>query len=146
MTRAWLLALALLAACGDLGCLSTSPSVPVTPANQAQVNTCESVGSLHNEIVLGILRNAGVTRVLGGYVLGGATSALGGVSALESATGVKNALAISAAIAGAVGVIDTAFAAFTGQEYSANRCTDVTGVLPLGHARAPDVTTVEVTK
>jgi len=134
VTRAWLLALALLAACGDLGCLSTSPSVPVTPANQAQVNTCESVGSLHNEIVLG------------GYVLGGATSALGGVSALESATGVKNALAISAAIAGAVGVIDTAFAAFTGQEYSANRCPDVTGVLPLGHARAPDVTTVEVTK
>ena len=45
-----------------------------------------------------------------------------------------------------VGVIDTAFAAFTGQDYSANRCPDVTGVLPLGHARAPDVTTVEVTK
>lgn len=99
------------------GCISSAPIVPVTPANQAQVSTCENIASLHNGVVIG------------DFVVGGAAAGLAGVAAAVTDTNTKNALAIGSAITGALGVVGTAIAGFTASNFSNSQCSNVVGPL-----------------
>jgi hypothetical protein len=116
-----------------LGCLSSAPIVPVTPDNSAWVSSCESTASLHNDVVLG------------DFVFGAAGTTLAGVAALEpsSNAGAKDALAISAAITGGLGLIGTAVAGYTASNFANSKCSAVVGALPAGPlpaATAPSAT------
>lgn len=99
------------------GCISSAPIVLVTPGNQAQVSSCQSIASLHNGVVIG------------GFVVGGATAGLAGVAAAATDSTTKNDLAIGAAIAGALGVVGTAIAGFTSSNFANSQCSSVVGPL-----------------
>ncbi len=111
-------ALVLLLAVGLSACLSGVPIVPVTPQNSAQVSSCQSTESLHNGLVVG------------DFVLGGATTGLASVSAAVADTATKNVLGVTAAIVGAVAVVDTAVTALTTQSFANGNCSALVGALP----------------
>jgi hypothetical protein len=100
------------------GCISTAPTGPVTAVNQAQVATCQSVGSAHNDLVFA------------GLILGGAAPVLGGVSAGLSDTTAKTDLAISTAVTAGVAGVLTALSAYTASEFASAQCGQVVGPLP----------------
>jgi hypothetical protein len=111
------LAAALLAALCS-GCLADAPIVPVTPANQAQVTTCENTAGLHNGFVIG------------DFTLTGAGGALGAVGALEPSSQAKTGLAIGATIAGAGAILASSVVALSSSNFANNHCSDVVGPLP----------------
>jgi hypothetical protein len=102
---------------GLAGCISAVPIEPVTPANQVQVSGCENIASTHNDLVVG------------GFVFGGASTALGAVSAFDQNPNDRTAYAISAAVVGALAAVDTAVTAFTSSEFANGKCSDVVGPL-----------------
>jgi hypothetical protein len=106
-----------------VGCFSSAPIVPVTPANTDQVSSCQSIATTHNAVVVG------------DFVVGGASASLAGVDAIVSDAPTKNGLAIGAAIAGALGIVGTAVAGYTGQEFANGQCPNVVGNLPAGAPR-----------
>jgi hypothetical protein len=110
-------ALALACILGLTGCISAVPVEPVTPANQAQVSGCQNIASTHNDLVVG------------GFVFGGASTALGAVSAFDQNPNDRTAYAISAAVVGALAAVDTAVTAFTSSEFANGKCSDVVGPL-----------------
>jgi hypothetical protein len=113
--RLWCLALA---ASFALGCLPP-PTVPVTPANTAQVSGCQTTTGTHNALVVS------------GFVLGGGTTALGAITALESGTNATKPLAITTAILGAAMTIDSTWAGFEAAAFASGHCSDVVGPLPI---------------
>ena len=109
------------------GCMSSAPIVAVTPSNSAQVSSCQSIASTHNDIVIG------------DFVLGGSTTVIGAVGALEPNTNasLKTGLAVAAAITGGVGLVGTALTGFTASEYSSGNCGQVVGSLPTASKASP---------
>ena len=110
------LLLAALAICLG-GCISAVPVEPVTPANTAQVSGCQNIASTHNDLVFG------------GFVFGGASTALGAISAFDQNPSDRTAYAITAAAVGALAAVDTAVTAFTSSEFANGHCSDVVGPL-----------------
>jgi hypothetical protein len=103
------------------GCaLSSAPVVPVTPANQAQVSSCQNTATLHNSVVIG------------GFALSAGGAGLAGVSAAEpdSNGSLKTALGIAGAIVGGVALFDAAVAELSNSNFQNSKCGDVVGPLP----------------
>lgn len=100
------------------GCLSSAPVVPVTPANQAQVTTCENAATLHNGFVIGDFT---FTAVGGGA---------GAAAALVSDPQAKTDLGIVGAIAGAGALAATSIVGLSASDFNSNQCTNVVGPLP----------------
>jgi hypothetical protein len=114
--------LALLASCLG-GCISAVPTVPVTPANSAQVSGCQSIAATHNDLVVA------------GFVLSGGATGLGAVAALDTNAGARTALAVSAAIVGAATAAATGWTALTSSEFANGQCSAVVGPLPASGKR-----------
>lgn len=102
-------------------CLTSSPTVPVTPSNSNQIATCQSTASLHNGVVIGDM------------VVGGGATGLGAVAAALPAdqNTTKTDLAIAAAGAAAVTTIGAGIAALTASNFANGHCTDVVAPLPM---------------
>ena len=101
-------------------CISVNPTVPVTPANQQQVSSCESTATLHNGFVLG------------GIGLGGASTVVSGVAA--ATTNDKTAqvdLAIGAAVGAGLAAAAAGGAGLTAASFTSARCTDFVTPLPM---------------
>lgn len=102
------------------GCLTSSPTVPQTPANSNQIATCQSTASFHNGIVIGDM------------VVGGGSTIAGTVAALPSVAGsTRDGLAIGAAIGAGVTTIGAGVAALTASNFANGHCTDVVAPLPM---------------
>jgi hypothetical protein len=99
-------------------CLSSAPIVPVTPANTAQVSSCENTATLHDGFVIGDV------------VVGGAGAGLGAAAAAVSDTNAKTGLGVGAAGAGAIAVALTALAEVTASNFVNSQCATVVGPLP----------------
>lgn len=100
------------------GCLSSAPTVPVTPANQAQVTSCENTATWHDGFVVG------------DFTFTGGAATMGVASALETNTQAKNVLAISGAVLGGLAGIATTGTAFTASNFVNDQCSNVVGNLP----------------
>jgi hypothetical protein len=95
-----------------LACLP-APTVPVTPANAAQVASCQGIAGLHNDLVIGDMA----------FGLGGTT--VGTIAAIDTNPNDRTALAITtAALAGLAG-IGGAIVAYASQEYAVGNCSEV---------------------
>lgn len=119
------------------GCFSSAPTVPVTPANQAQITSCENTATLHDGYVVA------------GFVVGGAGAGLGASVAAVGDPSVKTGLGIGAAGAAAIGVTLAALGELTASNFANSNCSAVVGPLPAGPlpaTKAPDETTVTVSK
>jgi hypothetical protein len=101
------------------GCLSAAPIVPVTPANQAQVQTCQSTASLHNGVVIG------------DFTIGAGATAIGSIGALVSDSTTKTDLAITTAVLGGLSAVGIAVAGLTAQSFTNDQCGAVVGPLPM---------------
>ena len=101
------------------GCISSAPIVPVTPQNSAQVSSCESSAAVHNDFVIG------------GFALGGISAGLGASGAVVSDTNAKTDLAIGAAIAGGLMLVDSAIVGLSASNFANSQCTSVVGALPV---------------
>lgn len=102
------------------GCMSSTPVVPVTPENQAQVSACETAALEHNAFALG------------DYVFTGGALAAGAVAAAlpsDNASGRTDLAVTAAASAGIAGIL-TGLSRMTTSQFSAQRCVDVVGPLP----------------
>lgn len=100
------------------GCLSSAPTVPVTPANQGQVNVCQNTAALHNGVVIS------------DFVLGGTSAGLASAAAAFSDQNTKTTLAVAgASVAGAL-IIGTALAELTASNFANSQCAAVVGALP----------------
>ena len=101
-------------------CISSAAIVPVTPANQSQISTCQSTAELHNGVVIS------------GFVLTGSTAGLAGVAAAEpdSNATAKTAISVAGAIVGGIAIADAAVAAFTNSNFQNSQCSNVVGPLP----------------
>jgi hypothetical protein len=97
--------------------LSTAPVVPVTQANQTQVNDCEAEAELHNGVVIG------------DYVFGGGATATAAVIPFLSDTNTKNTLGGIAAGAAGIAAIGAAVAGFEAANYANGQCSTVLGNL-----------------
>jgi hypothetical protein len=107
------------------GCISSAPIVPVTPANTAQVSSCQSSAAVHNDVVIG------------GFVLGGISAGLGSAGAAVSDSNAKTDLAISAAVVGGLMLVDSAIAGFSASNFANSQCSGVVGALPVIAKPAP---------
>jgi len=107
------------------GCISSAPTVPITPSNQAQITSCESTATQHDGYVIA------------GFVVGGAGAGLGASVAAVSDPSVKTGLGIGAAGAAAVGVTLEALAELTESNFTNSKCGDVVGPLPTAPAPKP---------
>ena len=101
------------------GCISSAPIVPETPANQAQIASCDATASLHNGVVIG------------DFVVGGATTGLAAGAAAVTDGNTRTALAVAGAIAGGVTTIGAALAAYTASNFANSQCPSVVGSLPV---------------
>jgi hypothetical protein len=99
------------------GCISSAPIVPVTPTNQAQVTSCQTTATLHNDLVVG------------GFVLGGASAALAGASGAIVDQATQRDVAASAAVLGALAVADAAIVAWASHNFADGNCSSVVGPL-----------------
>ena len=108
----------LLACVLPAGCLSSAPIVPVTPANTAQISSCESTASQHDGYVIG------------DFVVGGVSAGLAAAAAAVSDTNTKTGLGVGAAGAAAVGVTLAALAELTASNFANSQCPTVVGSLP----------------
>jgi hypothetical protein len=103
-----------------VGCISVSPTVPVTPDNKAKIDSCGSTGALHNDFVIG------------GIVTGALATGAGGVAAsVPDNKGLQQAMAITAASGALLTGIATGGAGFTAAAFTDNKCTDVVSPLPM---------------
>ncbi len=119
------------------GCLSSAPLVPQTPANTAQITSCENTATWHNGLTVA------------DFVLTGSVAGVGAVGALVSDTSAKTDLAITAAGLGGAAIITSALIGLTSSNFANSQCSSVVGPLPTGPlpaTKAPDTTTVTVTK
>lgn len=105
-------------------CISSAPVVPVTPANQAQISSCQSTAAAHNGFVVG------------DFTVGALGAASGILGAAVTDTGQKTAFSTGAAVASGTAGVLTALAAFAAKNFANSHCTEVVGDLPLGHAKA----------
>ncbi len=103
--------------CFTTGCLESAPIVPVTPANQAQVNACQSTALLHNDVVVG------------DYTLGGVTSGLAATAAALTDPTAQKDVALAASIVGGFAIAGTAIAAWSAANYANSQCPSVVGPL-----------------
>ena len=101
------------------GCISSAPTVPVTPANAAQISSCESSAAVHNDFVIG------------GFALGGISAGLGASGAVVSDTNAKTDLAIGAAVVGGLMLVDSAIVGLSASNFANSQCTSVVGALPV---------------
>jgi hypothetical protein len=103
------------------GCLSSAPVVPITPANKAQTDSCESTATFHDGVVIG------------DFVFTGTATTLGTVAALEPASndGLRTGLAVGAAVAGGAAAIGVGLAELTASNFTNSHCSEVVGALPM---------------
>jgi len=99
------------------GCISSVPTVPVTPANEVQVHGCQSIADTHNALTVG------------GFVFSGGATALGAVSAIDQNGNDRTAYGITAAILGGLTAVDTAWAALTASQFTSGLCSNYVGPL-----------------
>ena len=102
-----------------VGCISVTPTVPVTPENSAKISSCESTATLHNGFVLG------------GIGVGAVSAGMAGVAAASSDKGLQQGLAIGAAAAAGVTALATGGAGLTAASFTGNRCTEIVTPLPM---------------
>ena len=102
------------------GCLGTSPIVPETPANTAQINQCESTAAQHNGFVIGDFAFTGAGGVLGAA----------GALAPDSNASLKTGFAIGATTTAAAAVLASSLVALSASNYANNNCSAVVGALP----------------
>lgn len=105
------------------GCISSAPIVPVTPANAAQVSSCQTTAAWHNGIVVG------------DFALGGGGAALGGVGAIVTDPNARTGLSIAAAIVSGITMAGAALVGFTSSNFANSHCSDVVGALPLAASK-----------
>jgi hypothetical protein len=111
--------LLMLACCVLLaGCLGSSPTVPVTAANTAQISQCESTATQHDGYVIG------------DFVFTGTGGILGAAGAIASDPQTKTDLAVGATIAGGVAILASSLVAFSASNFATNNCSSVVGALP----------------
>lgn len=119
--KASVVLLALGAATSMQGCawLASTPIVPVTPQNQAQVAGCQSIAGAHNAIVVGDI------------TLGAASTTLGAVSAAEPSQNqtTKVDFAIAAAAVAGVAAVGVGMVGVTAAEFVNGQCPTVVGDL-----------------
>ena len=111
------------------GCLYSAPIVPVTPANQAQVASCQQTAVFHDG------------DVIVDFGLGGISSALAGSAAAVSDQNTKTDLAVVSASVAALVVVGAAIAELTASNFANSNCSSVVGPLPTA-----GTTTVTVTR
>jgi hypothetical protein len=106
---------------GTSACITSSPTVPVTPANQAQIASCQSTASLHNGVVIGDM------------VVGGGATTLGAVAAALPGDQVQTRtnLAITTAALAGVTTVGAGIAALTASNFSNGHCSEVVAPLPM---------------
>ena len=112
---------ALLLALTLAGCISSAPTVPVTPANSTQISDCQSMATSHNAFTIG------------GFALGFTGSTLAGVSAglAQSDPNASKDMAITATAVSASAAAAAVLAAYYGSAVANSNCSDVTGPLPV---------------
>lgn len=106
------------AAVGLLGCISSVPLKPASPDTAAQVSSCQSIASTHNDIVVG------------DFVIGGVTTGFAGAGAFVHDTNAKDVLAITAAATAAVGIVGAGLTGYTAGEFTNGNCSAYVGPLP----------------
>ena len=104
-------------ACGTF--LSATPTVPVTPANAAQVASCESTATGHN---LG---------AIGALTLAGGSAVVGVIDTQESGVKTQQTLGWVTAGIAALAAVDTMFTSIESANYAQSQCPSLTGVLPV---------------
>ena len=109
------------------GCLTSAPMVPVTPANSAQVSSCQNTAALHNAFTIA------------GFGFSGSTAALAGVAASEpdSNGSLKTALGVAGAIVGGVAIVAVAVGELTNSNFQNSNCASVVGPLPTAPNPSP---------
>ena len=102
-------------------CITSSPTVTPTPANQAQIASCQATASLHNGIVIGDM------------TVGGGAATLGTIAAALPGNQVngKTDLAIAAAATAGLTTIGAGIAALTSANFSNGHCSEVVAPLPM---------------
>ncbi len=106
------------------GCLTSAPIVPVTPANQAQVTSCQSTASFHDGIVIG------------DFAFGGIGAGLATAAAAVTDSSTKTGLAVAGAGVGGLLIAGTALAELTASNFANSQCSSVVGSLPTSPAPA----------
>jgi hypothetical protein len=102
------------------GCLSSTPIVPVTTANQAQVSQCESTATFHDAVVVGDVS----------FGIAGGTLAAAAGAVPPSNQGLQLGLGIAGAVAGAVMAGGAGLAELTAANFANQGCPSVVGALP----------------
>lgn len=116
------------------GCISSAPIIPETPANQAQIQSCQTTATIHNDLVVG------------GFVLGAGSSALAGSSAAITDSTAQRDVAVAATVLGALAVADAAIVAWSASNFANGNCSSVVGPLAPAAVATPGGTTVTVTR
>ena len=104
------------------GCLSSAPFVPVTPQNQAQIATCQSIATEHDSVVVGDFVFGGVGAIAGTV---GASLPKGNNTAIQI-------MDITAGVGAGVAAIGATVASFTASDFANSQCSNVVGPLPVG--------------
>lgn len=118
-------AVVLVLATSQVACLPVTPVVPVTPANQKQVDSCGTIGTEHSGFVFG------------GIGVGAASAAMGGIAAADQGNqGLQQGLAIGAAAAGGLAALAAGGAGLTASAYASGQCPSVDGPLPVAKPAA----------
>lgn len=101
-------------------CITSTPTVPQTPANAAQITQCQSTSGIHN------------TSVIGGIVLGGVATTAGTVAAADNSDkNLQTGMAITAAATAGVAAISAGIAGMTAAAFANDHCSDVVSNPPL---------------
>jgi hypothetical protein len=118
----------LLVAGGVVSCISDAPIVPETPANQAQIQSCQSTATLHNGFVVG------------DFSLGGIAASLASTSAAfpGANASAKTDLAITAGIVAGATMVATALTGYSAATFANSNCGVVVGALPVLATQASD--------
>jgi hypothetical protein len=123
MAFAFILVCASLMGCGTF--LSATPTVPVTPANAAQVSSCESTATGHN---LG---------AIGALTLAGGSAVVGVVDSQESSAKTQQTLGWVTAGIAALAAVDTMFTSIESANYAQSQCSSLLGPLPVATPQKP---------
>jgi hypothetical protein len=102
-------------------CLATAPIVQVTPANKPQIDSCTSIGALHNGFVVG------------DFIVGAGGVGVASAAAIVRDAPTKDIFAVIGIGLGAISAAGTAIVGFTGAEFSSSQCSNVVGPLPMQH-------------
>jgi hypothetical protein len=106
------------------GAFIPAPNVPVTPANQAQVEACQGTTGLHNVVTFADI------------VLGAAGAGVGSIAAADTQAdnATRTALALTGAGLGGIVAIGAVIAGYTATQYTNEGCSQVVPV-PVGGFR-----------